>query len=94
MKNKLYKFRNHLKESLKNDDFKKEWKKSEMEYRLACELIEKRLAQKMSQRELARKINTSQSVVSNIETMQANPSLNLLKRIALALDSTIEIRIV
>ncbi|MDO8610344.1 MAG: helix-turn-helix transcriptional regulator [bacterium] len=94
MKNKLYTFKKHLKESLKNSDFKKEWKKSEMEYVLACELIEKRIARKMSQRELARRINTSQSVVSNIETMQANPSLKLLKRIALALDGRIEIRII
>lgn len=93
MKNKLYMFRDHLKDSLKNPKFKKEWEKSELEYQLACQLIEKRLSKKMSQRALAKKINSTQAVVSNIETMTSNPSLSLLKRIAEALDSKLQINI-
>ena len=93
MKNKInYTFREHLKESLKNPKFKKAWEESEVEYRLAKQLIEKRLAKKMSQRQLARKLKTSQAVISRIETMQANPSLSLLKRIAQALNTNIQIQ--
>ncbi len=87
MKNKLYTLEDHLKESLKNPKFRKEWEKTELEYQLACQLIEKRLAKKMSQRTLAKKVKTTQAILSRIETMSANPSLSLLKRIAQALNS-------
>ncbi len=91
MKNKLYTFDDHLKESLKDPEFKKAWEESEPEYNLACKLIEARLAKKMSQRELAKRINTSQAVISRIEAMNANPSISLLKRIASALDSKLTV---
>lgn len=88
MKNKLlYTFQDHLEESLKDPSFKKAWEESEVEYLLAKQLIKKRLAKKISQRKLAKKLKTSQAVISRIETMSANPSLYLLKRLAQALDS-------
>lgn len=93
MKNKLiYTFQDHLKESLKDPKFKKAWKKSQVEYDLASALIKKRLSKKISQRSLAKKINTTQAVISRIETMSANPSLFLLKRLANALDSKLVLR--
>lgn len=88
MKNKLfYTFADHLKESLKDPEFKKAWKESEPEYLLAKELIKNRLEKKMSQRDLAKKVKTTQAVISRIETMRANPSLTLLKRIATVLNT-------
>ena len=88
MKNKLiYTFQDHLRDSLKDPKFKIAWKKSQVEYDLASALIKKRLSKKISQRSLAKKINTTQAVISRIETMSANPSLLLLKRLAEALDS-------
>jgi len=88
MKNKLYyTFEEDLKERLKNPKFRKAWEESEVDYLLAKKLIEKRLNRKMSQRDLAKKLKTSQAVISRIETMNANPSLNLLKRIASVLDA-------
>lgn len=88
MKNKLlYTFEEDLAKRLKNPKFKRLWNESELEYLLAKKLIEKRLQKKISQRELARKLNTSQAVISRIETMRANPSLQLLKRIAEVLDT-------
>lgn len=86
-----YTFRRHLKESLKDPEFKKAWENSQTEYQLACQLIEKRLAKKLSQRALARKIKTSPAVISRLETMTANPSLDLLKRIASGLDLKLSI---
>ena len=92
MKNKLlYSFADHLKESLKDPEFRKTWEDSEVEYKLACQLIEKRLAKKLSQRALAKKVKTSPAVISRIETMNANPSLSLLKRIASVLDAKINL---
>jgi ribosome-binding protein aMBF1 (putative translation factor) len=88
MKNKIkeYTFREDLRNRLKDPEFKKAWEESEVEYQLAKQLIEARLAKKLSQRDLAKKLKTSQAVISRIETMSANPSLFLLKRIAQTLN--------
>ena len=91
MKNKLYTFEDHLKESLKDPEFKKVWEESEPEYVLARELIKKREEKRMSQRDLAKILKTSQAVISRIETMNANPSLSLLKRIAKVLDTNLQV---
>lgn len=93
MKNKLiYTFEDHLKHSLKNPEFRKAWQESEPEYILACKLIENRLKNKMSQRVLAKKVKTTQAVISRIETMNANPSLSLLKRIAAVLGTKLTLQ--
>lgn len=91
MKNKVFTFQDHLKESLKDSEFKKAWDESEVEYQLACRLIKARLKEKLSQRELARKVGTSQAAISRIEGMSGNPSVFLLKRIAEALNTRLQI---
>ncbi len=90
-KNKIYTFKEHLKESLNDSDFKKEWEASEADYLLACHIIEARLKKNLSQRELAKKIGTSQAAISRIESMNGNPSLSLLKRIANSLSMKLKI---
>lgn len=60
---KVFTLEDHLKELLKNPEFKKAWEDSEVEYQLGCKLIEARLAKKMSQRDLAKKIHTSQAAI-------------------------------
>lgn len=92
MRNKLYTLEDDLKKRLKNPEFRRLWKESELEYQLARKLIEKRLKQKISQRELAKQAKTTQAVISKIEGMSSNPSLGLLKRLAKALDLRLEIR--
>ena len=93
-KRKEYTFQDHLKELLKNPEFKKEWDDSEVEYQLGRKLIEARIEKKLSQRALAKKVGTSQAAISNIEGMDANPSLSLLKRIATSLNSSLEIKFI
>ena len=90
---KLPTFRKDLKERLKNPEFRKAWKESEPEYLLSCQIIEKRLKKKMSQRDLAKKANTTQAVICRIESMNANPSIELLKKISQGLGSHLNIRI-
>lgn len=91
MRNKLYTFEDDLKKRLRDPEFRQLWKESEVEYQLARKLIQKRLRQKVSQRALAKKAKTTQAVISRVESMSANPSLGLLKRLADALDSRLEI---
>ncbi|EKD62143.1 MAG: XRE family transcriptional regulator [uncultured bacterium] len=93
MKNKLYTLEDDLKKRLKDPRFRRLWQESEVEYQLARKLIEKRVKQKVSQRTLAKQAKTTQAVISRIESMNANPSLSLLKRLAQALDSRLEIRL-
>lgn len=82
---KKYTFEQHLKESLKNPAFRKEWEDSEVEYQIGRALIARRLAKKISQRDLAKQANTTQAVISRVEAMNSNPSIGLLKRLASAL---------
>jgi len=88
---KEYTFEEDLKKRLKNPSFKKEWEDSEIEFQLGCRLIEARIAKKLSQRALAKKVGTSQAAIARIESMNANPSVKLLKRIAAALGTKLQI---
>ncbi len=90
-KRPIFTLDDHLKELMKNPEFRKEWENSEVEYQLACKLIEARLERKLSQRDLAKKIGTSQAAISRIEAMNSNPSIGLLKRLAEALGTKLKI---
>ncbi len=92
MKRKNYTLKDHIKESLKNPEFKKEWEQSELSYQLSRSLIKKRLAQRISQIGLAKKANTTQAVISRLENMTANPSLKLLQRVFKALNVNLKIQ--
>lgn len=93
MKNKvlLYTFEEDLKKRLQNPKFRKIWEESEVEYQLARKLIDARINRKLSQKDLAQKVGTSQAAISRIEGMNGNPSLSLLKRIAHALNTKLQI---
>lgn len=91
MRNLIYTLEDDLKKRLKNPRFKKAWEDSELEYQLGKTLIEKRLAKQFSQRDLAEKAHTTQAVISRVEAMNSNPSLNLLKRLASALGVKLKI---
>jgi len=91
MKNKIFTFQDHLKEKLKDPEFRKAWEESETDYMLARKLIDERIKKNISQRDLARKIGTSQAAISRIENMNGNPSLHLLKRIADSLNVKLQI---
>lgn len=91
MRNKLYTLQDDLKKRLKNPAFRKAWEESRAEYELGKALIEKRMAKHISQRTLAKKAHTTQAVISRIESMNSNPSLLLLKKIAEGLGSKLKI---
>lgn len=77
---------------MKNPKFVRAWEKIEPEYQLARALIGLRLKKKLSQQELAKKIGSKQPVISRIEAMSSTPSVSLLKRVAEALGTRLEIR--
>ena len=85
MARRIYTLQDHLKESLKDPAFRKAWEESELEYQIAQAVIAKRLTKKMTQKDLAKKTHTTQTVISRIENMSGNPTIELLQRITQAL---------
>jgi ribosome-binding protein aMBF1 (putative translation factor) len=92
MKTKLINWRELDKKWMKDPKFIRAWQKVEPEYKLARALIGARLKKKMTQAQLAKKIGSKQPVISRIEAMTELPNISLLKRLAQALDSRLEIR--
>ena len=78
-----------LARDLKDPEFKKEYDALEPEYTMVRSLIDKRLAAGLTQKELADKIGTRQSVISNLEGGDANPTLATLHKVAAALGAKV-----
>ena len=81
------------KELLKNREAYKEYKKLEPKYRLISQLIGARIKKGLTQKQLAERIGTKQSAIARIESGNANPSFDFLKKITSALDSELIIQI-
>ena len=90
---KVYTFRQDLKKRLKDPEFRKAWEDSEAEYQISRALITARLNKKISQRELAKRANTTQAVISRLESMSANPSIGLIQKVASALNLKLKIQL-
>jgi len=84
---------NQLKqELLKNPKFKKLYEESQPEFEIAKAIIRARIENKITQKELARRINTTQSVISRVEQAKTSPSISFLKRLAAALNTTLQVQ--
>ena len=81
-----------LKKQLKDPEFRRLWEESEPQYQATRALIKARLEKKLSQRQLAKKANTTQAVISRIESMSVSPTLSVLQKLAGALGKKIEIK--
>lgn len=80
----------HKKEQMKNPEFRKALKETELEYQVERALITARLKYGLTQKELAKKLHTKQSVISRVKTAKTTPSLSFLKRIAEVLGGSLE----
>lgn len=92
MSRRTYTLQDHLNESLKDPAFRAEWEACEVEYQLSRQIISKRLKSKMTQKQLAVKAKTTQAVISRLERMTTNVSVELLKRIAEAFGVHLKVR--
>lgn len=91
--NKHLDFNDYKKQSFKNPKIKTEYDRLQPEFALIGALIEARKRKGLTQTQLAQKIGTKQSVISRLEIGQANPTLEFLKKLALALNSKLEIHL-
>jgi ribosome-binding protein aMBF1 (putative translation factor) len=77
----------HIEKHLKDKEFKMYFDRAEAKRKIAQEIVFLRKAQHISQAQLAKEINTSQQVISRLESPRDKrmPSLDLLDRVARAL---------
>ncbi len=81
----------HKQKLLKNPEFRNALKDSELELQIAKSIIEARLKSGLTQKDLAKKLKTRQSVISRVETAKTTPSLSFLKRLAVALGTSLSV---
>ena len=77
---------------LKDPEFKRLYEQSQPEFEIAKAIIRARIENKITQKELAEKMNTTQSVISRVEQGKTSPSISLLKRLAAALNTTLQVQ--
>lgn len=76
---------------LKDPEFKKLYEDSRPESEIAKAIIRARIENKITQKELAKRMNTTQSVISRLEQGTTSPSIALLKKVAAALNTTLQV---
>ena len=84
-------YKEFLDEKLKDPEFKKEWDELEPEFQLIKGLLQGREEQNLSQRQLADRTGVTQSDISKIESGEANPTLETLKKLAKGLGMNLSI---
>lgn len=86
------KFRDWLEEEMERDpEFRAEWEASEPEFQFRSALIGARLEAGLTQATLAERIGTKQSAIARLESGSANPSFDMLGRLATALNISFEV---
>ena len=83
----------HIKQKMKNQDFKKAWHELDAEFVILEEIIKAREKSGLTQEELANKIGTKQPALSRLERggfRRAN--IETLKKIAEALDHKLVVK--
>lgn len=83
----------HTKEQLNKPEFANEYEALSEEYEFVRQIIRARIAAGLTQKDLAEKIGTRQSNVSRIESGNSNPSIAMLKRIAKATGTKLQMEL-
>ena len=81
-------------ELMHDPEFVKEYEAIQPEENITRAILDARINAGMTQMELSQKSGISQADISRLEKGTRNPSLNLLKRLAEAMDSTLSIEFI
>lgn len=76
---------------LRDPKNKREWERQKPEFDLIQAIIDARTKKGVTQKILANRMKTKQSVISRLESGNANPSFKFVKRLATALGTKIQI---
>ncbi len=83
-----------LAEQLRDPEFRSEWERTALARAIANKLIAYRLEHGLSQTALAQRLGMRQPAVARLEAGGHNPSVEMLRRIARALDVEIVLAVV
>ena len=88
-------FRDKLKEDLKDPEFRKTFDEEEIYASLAIQIAKIRQEEKLTQQELAKRLHTTQQTVSRLENVHNESySLGTLIKLARALDKRLKVELV
>lgn len=76
---------------LANKKIRAEYDALSPEFALVEAIIAKRIERGLTQDDLAKRVGTKQSAISRLERGEANPTLDFLKRVAVALDARMSV---
>jgi len=79
------------KELLSDPKVKEEYDNLAPRYAVISQLISARIKKRMTQKDIAQKLGTKQSAIARLESGSVNPSLELLQKIAQALNLKVKI---
>ena len=79
---------------MQDPEFVKEYEAIQPEVNITRAILDARINVGMTQKELSQKSGISQADISRLEKGTRNPSINLLKRLAEAMDSTLSIEFI
>lgn len=82
----------HKKELMKDPEVRRAYLELQPEFAIIRKIIEARIKRGVTQKKLAQRMKTKKSVISRLESGNANPSLNFLQRLAKAPDCRLELR--
>ena len=88
----MKKFIETLKEQLKKHNNKNEFNNLEPQYQVIREMIKAREEKNMTQVELSKLTGISQADISRLENGEANPTIEMLNRIAYAFGKKLELQ--
>ncbi len=87
-------FDRYLEKQLENPEFKKEWDDLDPEYNMIQAIIDARKKSHLTQKQLAERTGIDQSDISKLETGNANPTLQVLKRLADGMDMVLKLEFI
>ena len=85
------KFREHLKEMMEDEEFRKEYETLQPQYEVVKQIISAREELHITQKDLAERTGIRQSNISRLERGNYNPSVEFLRKIAKGLGKDLHI---
>lgn len=89
----MRKWKSLKKELLKDKKVAREYAKLKPRYLLVSQLIEARIKKGLTQKELAQKIGTKQSAIARVESGNANPSIDFIEKITMAMGCELKVQV-
>ena len=87
-------FNDFLEEQLKDPEFRREYEALQPERAIIQAIIDARRTSGFTQKELSERTGIAQGDISKLESGNANPSINTLKRLALGMGMVLKIEFV